>query len=190
MRNSLVVIVTLAVIWIPSSLSAQGTVELNNYDSGMGIYGYGPDLNMGPPVPAPLGTFVQVLGGPSPGSMVPLLNSQGAGPIFTTQTQIPGGPLSTSFFDAGFGLVPGVLPTGTGWFQILAWANAPTYQSAGLRGQSVVWSQTVGPAVPLPSNGITIPLNIPAPIILVPEPRTTALVICGFSGLLALRCRR
>lgn len=175
----------MAAVLITPKLYAQGTVWLNNYDSGMGIYEF-------PRIPARLGTSVEVLGGISAASMMPLLSWDGVGPIFSVDKQNGGVPTSGALFDGGYGTVRGVPPGATGWFQVLAWSGAPTYQTAPLRGQSQPWSQLVGPAGPLPANppiAATATLNISAPIILVPEPEPIALAALGAGALLAHQAR-
>ncbi len=194
MKTTLLAILAIGAALAPARLPAQGTVYLNgtvllnNYDSGMGIYlpeYYGP---------APAGTFVEVFGGPTPTTLTPLVNSAGAGPIYTI---VPGGvealgPRSGSYFDAGYGFVPGVPSGGAAFFQILVWYGASNFWAAPYVGRTPVWSQLVGRADnPFPPTpGSPMPLNIPGRIaFMLPEPSTTALAGLGLAGLLAFRCR-
>ena len=191
MRTTLLAILAIGAALAPATLPAQGTVYLNNYDSGMGIYLPGDTT-----APAPAGTFVEVFGGASPTTMVPLRNSAGIGPIFTIPTfgVEDRGPGSGSYFDVGYSAVPGVPPDGTAFFEIFTWAYAATFPLAVFRDQSPVWSQSVGSADnpgPPPPPVIGVSLNIPAPLNLwVPEPSTIALAGLGLAGWLAFRRRR
>ena len=190
MKTTLLAILAIAAALAPARLPAQGTVWLNNYDSGMGMYRW-TFLD-----PAPAGTFFEVLAGYSANTMVPLVTSTGVGPIFTL---LPSGvnargPGSGSYFDVGYGVVPGVPAHGSAFFQILEWTGAATWASAsGSRGESLLWSQAVGTAdVPGPPGPPTVPalLSIPGPIIFErPEPSTTALMALGLAGWLAFRRR-
>jgi hypothetical protein len=117
MKTTLLSLLALGTALTTTKLHGQGTVLLNNYDSGMGIYL--PDYNA---APAPAGSFFEVLAGPSALTMTPLLTSIGIGPIFSI---LPGGveaqgPGSGSYFDVGYGFVPGVPSGGTGYFQVFA----------------------------------------------------------------------
>lgn len=167
-----------------ASASAQGTVFLNNYDSGMGIH-----LSSGTAAPAHI-TFAEVYGGATPASLLPLGGSLGEDPIFTIG--IAGvearGPGSGSYFDGGYGSVPGVPPLGTAWFWVVAWTGAPTWQSADLGGFSGPWSQQIG-TIDHPAA-----LNLPQPIVMtldwIPEPSVLALSVLASVGLLGERARR
>ncbi len=185
MKTTLLAILAIAAALAPARLPAQGTVFLNNYDSRAGIYLYSDEIT-----PAPLGTHVEVLGGPNPYNLYPLLTSAGAGPVFTiTAAGLEAfGPGSGSYFDAGYGAVPGVLSGGTGFFQIRAWYGASGFEGAA----TPVWSQLVGKADnPFPPTpGSPAPLNIPGRLDLVlPEPSTAALAALGIVGVLLLRRR-
>ncbi len=190
MKTTLLAILAIAAALAPARLPAQGTVFLNNYDSRAGIYLYSDEIT-----PAPLGTHVEVLGGPNPYNLYPLLTSAGAGPVFTiTAAGLEAfGPGSGSYFDAGYGAVPGVPSSGMAFFEVLAWWGADSFVGADLRGFSPVWSQGVGTADtgPPPTPGLAVPLKIPVWRIdlWVPEPSTTALAGLGLAGLLVLRRR-
>ncbi len=194
MKTTLLAILALGAAFAPARLPAQGTVYLNgtvllnNYDSGMGIYR--PEY-VGP---APAGTFVEVFGGPTPTTLTPLVNSAGGGPVFTI---VPGGVEalgagSGSYFDAGYGFVPGVPSSGTAFLQIRVWYGARDFWAAPYQGMTPVWSQLVGRAdnqFP-PTPGSPMPLSIPGRIdFIIPEPSTTGLVALGLAGLLAFRRR-
>ena len=172
-------------------LHAQGSVFLNNYDSGMGLY---VQLDEGSPIiPAPAGTSVMIFGGSTAASMAPITNSAGQS-VFTVS---PAGVElrglgSGSYFDAGTGAVPGVPSNGTAFFAIHAWAYAPSFWDAvgyGVWRMSGVWQQAVG------APGAALPLNIPGEyaIILtpsIPEPSTVAVAALGLAGWLAFRRRK
>ena len=88
----------------------QGTVFLNNYDVGHGIF-IG-SLSSGF-FPAPAGTLVQVLGGVDISSLSPIATtSPGNATVFTIQAAEVNalGPGTGSFFDVGYGFVIGVAP--------------------------------------------------------------------------------
>lgn len=160
-------------------LHAQGSVFLNSYDSGMGIH------HIGDSWPVPAGTPIEVLGGPSLATLSPIVNSAGQGPIFQIAAEgvYAKWPDRGSFFDVGYGAVPGVPSLGTAWFVVLAWLGPPTaqgWQAADIGGWCR-WSQQVGttdhPAI----------LNMPAPLFMgldfshdyIPEPPSVVLASVG-----------
>lgn len=165
-----------------AKLFAQGTVFLNNYDSKMGIYEF--DLS----TPAPAGTFFEVFGGPNPQTMFPLVSSSGAGPVFSLLDAGVNalGPGSGSYFNEGYTYVPGVQPYGTGFFQICVWMGGTNYDTSIVRTASLVWSQVVG------KNGVPpVSLEIPQPILFIPEPSSFTLVaLTGLAWLAVRRTRR
>jgi hypothetical protein len=183
MKLALAILLLLEVVLAGPRAQAQGTIWLNNYDSGMGIY-------FAPGVPASTSTFVQILGGPTAGSMVPL--AEAGSTITIISINNPQGAAG-SFFDGGFAYVSGVPVHATGFFQVLVWVGAPTYAQAlttagAYTGASAVFSEPTG-TYPTPT-GIPDPalLNIPAPIYLTPEPSALALV--GLGAIAILSCRR
>ncbi len=186
MKNALLELLLVAAAVFATDLHAQrrstnGLVALNNYDSGMGIY-------LAPyPTPAPGGTYYEILGGPSATSLAPLLNAAGEGPIFRIQADEVNaiGPGNGSFFDQGYVGVPGVPEDGIGFFQLRAWMNAATYQTAQVQETSPIWSQLTGRDGYVMGPPVPLPLYIPAPIIMVPIPEPSALALVAL-GLVAL----
>lgn len=189
MKRLLSFIGAAALLAVAQNACAQGTVFLNNYDSGMGIFLGNLTTS------APVGTYFEVLGGPSAGSLTPITSTTtgAAGPIF----QLAAGDVGTlapgSAFDKGYGAVTGVASSGTAFLQVLAWTGAPTYGAAPQR-VSIIWSQAIGtadnPGPPI-LPGAPKALNIPGAVVVpVPEPSTIALAGLGLAGLLALRRRK
>jgi hypothetical protein len=132
-----------------------GTVLLNNYDTGAGIY------DTRPSIPAAAGTIVEILGGPNASSLTPIASTLPGNPTSYTITPADrnaNGPGTGSFFDYGFGEVKGVAPGGTATLVARAWRDALTYDAAPVRG-TVSWTQAIGTELrPLPA--------LPAPAIL------------------------
>src|SRR5262245_3717187 len=93
-----------------------GTVLLNNYDSGKGLF-----WNR---CAAPVGSIVEVLGGPSAASLTVISSTFPGNPSRYTikEGDVNAlGPGTGSFFDYGFGSVPGVLPGATATLLVRAW---------------------------------------------------------------------
>jgi hypothetical protein len=173
----------------------QGTLYLNNYDSGYGIIVIG---NTPSPAPAPVGTFVEVLAGASANSLSPVSNFVASGNpnyIFTVQpNDINGnGPGTGSFFDAGYGRVPAVAPGATAFIQVLAWETAGSFAAAATAGDyngaSPVFTVTLGTSPPAPYVPMPAVLALPGDIIFafVPEPSIIALGGLGAATLLLMR---
>ena len=166
-------------------LHAQGSVFLNNYDSGKGLYVV---FEGGSITAAAAGTSVMIFGGLTPASMAPLANSAGESLFTVPPAGVEArGPGSGSYFDVGTGFVPGVPSNGTAFFAIRAWADGPTFSDAQAWGVwliSGVWQQDVGEA------SAPAPLKIPGTLLLmpsIPEPSTMALAALGLAGWLAFR---
>ncbi len=158
------ILVLLLVSAAANHLQAQGSVYLNNYDSRMGVY-------ISDMLPAPVGTFVEILGGASATSRVPLLNSSGQGSVFTIEGAGVNalGPGTGSYFSAGSASVPGVAAGGLAWFELRAWLGGPSWDYRTVAGL-MYWSQTIGTA----NN--PAPLMMPYPLYFaLPEPSPTAL---------------
>lgn len=164
---------------------AFGTISLNNYDSGKGIF-LG-NLN----TPAPAGTIVDVLSGASASSLTPVLSTGPGNPnryVITAGDINANGAGTGSFFDYGTGITTGIAPSTSGTIVVRAWTGAATYDAATIRG-SLQFTQTVGtnPAAPnLPSPAV---LAMPSTLIMVPEPSAIVLGILG-AGALLLRRRK
>lgn len=107
-----------------------GIVNFNNYDSNNPIFQCGGLTRF--PVE---GSFVQVLGGPRGGTLNVLTNTLGQH-IFTFTE--PG------FFNAGFGVVPGVPENFVASFQVRVWRGAPDFASAPEIGSTTIYDQPTG----------------------------------------------
>jgi hypothetical protein len=70
-------LLTACVVAAAAKLHGQGTIFLNNYDSGLGIFANASGL-----FPASTGTRVEVLAGPTPNSLTPIIN----GSLLTNDT--------------------------------------------------------------------------------------------------------
>ncbi len=137
---------------------ADGTVSLNNYDSGYGIW----LVQNGVTNPAPAGTMVQVLGGPDANHLSAVTNTLGVDGSTISSGDINAlGSGTGSFFDFGFGPVSGVSATSNAVLQVVAWYDTAI-------GASALWTQATGsdpapsgspPPVPTPAI-----LNLPGPI--------------------------
>jgi len=168
----------------------QGTVFLNNYDVGHGIF-IG-SLSSGF-FPAPAGTLVQVLGGVNISSLSPIATtSPGNATVFTIQAAEVNalGPGTGSFFDVGYGFVIGVAPGASGAFQVIAWqsgyASYAAAQAAGAWTEvSQIWTQGTGTHPPLPALPTPTVLQVPA--FPTPEPSTIALSLLGAAALFLRR---
>jgi hypothetical protein len=160
-----------AVLLAPIACKGVATVQLNNRDPDRPVY----YLKIGELVPA-AGTFVEVLGGPIGGVLIPIANLDGSGTVFRCSE--PG------YFNAGVGVIPGISDLGPAEFVVRVWRDEPSYDLAGQRGTSLHWTQLTGswnpgdPAVTAP------PLNIPASfgIYLIPEPSSIALALVGLTA--------
>jgi hypothetical protein len=195
MKKTILGLTVLAGVALASSVHAQGTIWLNNYDSGFGIYEGALDTS------ARAGTEIEVLAGSTSGNLTPVVATAGNFPgasIFTVDTPITAGG---SFFDANFGVVPGVGASGTAFIQVLTWSGAATYAlaqttSGAWYGSSTIFSQTIGSTVPAaPSTPTPASLALPANIIettaAVPEPSSLALAgLGGFGMLMAMRRKK
>ena len=150
----------IATLLSASAQTRYGTVFLNNYDSGKGLFSFACGI------PAPVGTMVDVLGGQSPAALSPIASTFPGDPARYTIQQDDldvFGPGTGSFFDRGFGEVPFVLPGATAYLVLRMWYFGPSYDSASLRS-SVAWSQPTGtnpepPELPRPAI-----LQIPRPL--------------------------
>jgi hypothetical protein len=166
------------------SVMAQGTVFLNNYDSGKGIF-------LGTSA-APVGTQVEVLGGASAGALAPIATALGVNKYTIVAGDLnANGPNSGSFFDYGFGGIPTVAPGATATLLVRAWQGAATFDAALTRG-SVTWTQATGTAPPAPNLPAPTTLAMPTALTMtvIPEPSVIALGIVGAGAALLLRRRK
>ena len=150
-----------------NSASAQtryGTVFLNNYDSGKGIFWYCE-------LPAPAGSYVELLGGPNRGSLSLIASTDPSNPTRYTIQDVDRdalGPGTGSFFDYGFGEVPGMLPGSIATFRLRAWFGSPTFDSASDRSYAE-WTQQTGTNPDPPGVLSPAVLRIPYPIFFCPD---------------------
>ena len=137
-----------------------GSISLNNYDSGFGLW----LIQKGATNPAPAGTIVEVLGGPDANHLAPVTNTSGAYYYTVSSGDLNAlGSGTGSFFDYSFGPVAGVVANGTAFLQVVAW-----YGTAS--GASAVWSQPAGSEAvpsgeppPIPTPAV---LRLPGPVYL------------------------
>ena len=193
-KSILTLSVAAGALALAASAQAQGSIWLNNYDSGAGVF-----QGLSSNVSAPLGTDVEVLVGPTAGSLAAVVTSGGTynGLSVFTLTDNSGGT-GGSFFDANFGATS-VAAAGSGFAEVLTWSGASTYALAltttgAWTGSSGVFAQTVGTTIPAaPSTPTPVSLALPGNIYevqttSVPEPTTLALAgLGGLASLVALR---
>ncbi len=147
-------------------------VKLSNLDSGHPVF----YQNVGNPA-AGADVFVEILGGPDANSLEPIA-SRGAGAptIFNIGT----GMQQPGFFDAGYGIVPGVADNAPATFQVLIWKDAASFETATERIASGLLTQNTGfahpPGLPQPA-----PLEFPASLVIpaIPEPSVVVLSLIG-----------
>jgi len=113
----------------------EATIKLSNLDLKLPI-----DFNSPAAVSAGNDFYVEILAGPIGGYLAPI-------PAYgTTNTVYKLDP--NGLFDAGIGVVPGVIDNGYGEFRIRVWRHKPTYdvaRSTGIiTGLSYKWIQSVG----------------------------------------------
>lgn len=171
-----------------TSFAQQATVTLNNYDSNI------PIMFMGSSGTAAAATgannvFVQLLGGPSASQLQPVTIAGQTGSVIA----VGGGSDVAGFFDAGFGVVPGVAANATATFVLTAFVgNDPSAATAQLV-QTAAWTQATGSWAGVPSPPSGPALAIPAGTSLtvggapIPEPSTIALGLLGLGALLIRR---
>ena len=107
---------------LTTQAKADGTVSLNNYDSGYGIW----LVQSGATNPAPAGPMVQVLGGPDANHLSAVTNTAGADGYTISSGDINAlGSGTGSFFDFGLGPVAGVTATSNAALQVVALRDSP-----------------------------------------------------------------
>jgi len=84
--------------------------------------------------------------------------------------------------------IPGA-PT-SGFFRIDAWLNATTFDTASIRSSSPVFSNPLGNPAATPPGLPTDFANMPAVVLVIPEPSTFALAGLGAAALLIFRRRK
>ena len=185
MKKQILTMVAAAVVaCLANSAQAQGTINVNNYDNGVGIY-----INNAV-TPAPLTAYAEVLGGASAGSMTAIIpiGFSLASIQLTDQEGTSG-----TFFDGSYGVVNGVGGLGTAFLQVVAWVGSATGPAgATYVGSSAVWSQTIGTVIPAPpGNATPSTLDIPGTsIVMIAVPEPTTLALAGLGGLALLAFRR
>lgn len=177
---------------LPSSTWGAATVLLNNYDSNVPAlyqhftYPWSWDASL---VPAPLNQnfYVVLLGGPTCALLQPVTIA-GTTTFIIPIADVPG------FFDAGVGVVPGVVDRATACFQLWLCQARQGQVDFGVDriNQTARWSQATGawdPAAqpPLPPAGPPLQLPIPTWVVDIPEPSTLALGLLGAAALFLRR---
>jgi len=207
MKKTILLGLGLAAIAAVQSASAQGYINVNNYDASVGLF-----LGSSSVQASATLTYVELLGGSSSTTVGGILqdsavigNNQLA--IFTPSS-VSGGPQGNgTFFDNGAGPVTGVQALGTGYFQFIAWVGgtgSSTLSGATSSFISAVWSQAVGTAAsagppPTPGSGVNLLISKATPVnglvvgsdlVMTPVPEPTTLALAGLGGfgmLMALR---
>ena len=150
---------------------ADSTVRLNNRDANQPIY----DNNLQTPAFGPE-YYVEVLAGPVGGVLSPITLAG------STETHFPF--TEPGYFDAGVGIIPGVMDGGPADFMIRAWKKSADFVADGL---SAKWTQLTGSWNPVsgsPDAASTPVLKIPSITVInvpVPEPATIALGLLGLT---------
>jgi len=175
MKKQILVAVAGAVLAFASSAQAQGTIFVNNYDSGVGVY------EGNATTPAPLTAYVQIRAGACAGSLAAIIPT-GFGNANIPVTDMEG--TTGSYFDGSWGLVSGVGGGGTAYFEVFAFDGA-------FSGHSSIWSQTIGTTVPAPpSTPSPATLMIPDANIVISVPEPSTMLLAGLGGLSLLMIRR
>jgi hypothetical protein len=165
---------------------AQGQINLsvNNTDASPTATSNGKfwlDAGSGP---APINTDFNVnfYGGSDANSLVllkSLVNSGGGAALGAgTFLDLSGAPVS----------IPGALTSG--FFRVDAWVNATTFDSAVTRASSPVFGNPLGNPNAQPPGVPTDFANMPALVMVIPEPSTFALAGLGAAALLIFRRRK
>lgn len=187
MRKAIAVIVALGALALGQKMQAQeGGIRLGNFFGGVAG---NPVFYLSDGNNAPVGTFVQVLGGPEGGDLTPL--SIGGSDVFEIGQGLPAalGDARAGFFVLGPAVIPGVAPDETAEFQMRAWRGAADFASASEQGVSSTWTQVAG-SIPEPPQTPDVP-NMSGPaFVVVPEPTTYLLGLLGGAALFLFRRRK
>lgn len=197
---------------LAQTASAQGWIDINNYDVSAGLFLGNVSTSL------PLNSYAELLGGTSVGTLAPIVSQTTGGSVIALNNAEIGGTLSANgpgtgtSFDAGAGAVPNVPDLATGTFQFLVWTGGTGAVTAGgapigdtSEFVSAIWTEANG----LQPVGINTPdaapLDIPfgAPVfgstvanvngnagfeglVLAPVPEPATLALAGLGGLASL----
>jgi hypothetical protein len=172
-------------LFLTLNVQGQGSIYLNSFDSGILVQQYVGKVFS----PVPIGTFVEVFGGPTAGSMVAITPFGTVSPIFNVAD-------AAGDFDAGYAFCPNIPVNTVAFFQVFCWigpANSHyTDFTVTALAASPVFTSTTGdhPAPPniLNPGALNIPENIY--FVSIPEPGTLALAGLGAAALLVFRRRK
>jgi hypothetical protein len=174
MKNSLAVIAGVALMDLAaqSAYADVGAIQANNYGSSAGAITYNGAL-----LPATSDTWVEILAAPAGGTLASVA---------------VGNLTEAGYFDLSGVALNAVAANASANFEVRAWTGAATFDAATIKGQSAVFTQTVGSYnnAATPPGPVTGPdLNVPTFSIgvSVPEPTTIALAMLGAAGLLIRR---
>jgi len=198
--NATVVLAVAALLLAAASVTqaySTGPISLNNYDYDL-YQGYpaGPNptgiFHDNLTTPAPLGTWVQVLFGTTPGNLSVLPDQSSETQWTVTESDAGNYGAWGGYFDVGLGYTN--LPNNTTgvYFEMLAWSGATSYTSAlatpGAWSGHVEWQQAVGSWTGPPGIPQAPKLYLPGPTImhLTPAPEPSTLILGGIGAVALL----
>jgi len=187
MKKTLIVVAAIAGLAFQSY--GQGTLWFNNFDANKGIFWGNGTSN------APVGTYVQILGGANAASLAAVTKGGVAvAPYQLVAGDVGGlGPNLGSAFDFGQGKVPGTTASASAVLELRAWFGNADYTKATYAGK-LQWTQLLGTDPPSPALPTPASLNMPDVLrlqaVVVPEPSTFALAGLGLASLAIFRRRK